>query len=324
MLNKKLINTDLHLSPLGIGTVHYGTAIPALEAELQLDTYLDMGGNLIDTARVYGDWASDISGISELVIGNWLTKTRKRNKVIISTKGGHPSINSMHINRCTPDDIVSDIKASLKNLQTDYIDLYFLHRDNHLMDVEILLDCLETMVKNGYIRYYGCSNWSVDRIKAAQAYAKKKSLTGFVCNQVMWSLADINRSGIQDKTLALMDSETYNYHKETDLCAMAYSASAGGYFAKKAKGSINNKLIEIYQNEINDRIFDELLQLSNESGISINCLNLLYIVNQSFPSIALAAFSNIEQLKDSSAILTEDYSFNLVKRIGKIKKFITV
>jgi len=319
MERKKLSNTDLNISPLGIGTVHYGTAIPIAEAELQLDTYLDMGGNLIDTAHVYGDWASDIPGISEVVIGDWLRKNGKRNKVIISTKGAHPRLDTMHIPRCAPNDIVSDIEASLKNLKTDYIDLYYLHRDDPSTEIGVILDCLESIAKSGKIRYYGCSNWSLERIKAAHIYAAKKGYTGFVCNQIMWSLADINPSGIQDKTLVIMDSETYDYHKETGLGVMAYSASAGGYFTKRAAGNVPDGFNEKYQNATNDRIFDELLKLNDESGISINRLGLLYVVSRPFTSIALAAFTNLGQLKDSSAIMAEDYSPDFVERLEKIK-----
>jgi len=120
----------------------------------------------------------------------------------------------------------------------------------------------------------------------------------------------------------LMDSNMYSYHKETNLNVMAYSASAGGYFAKKANGELTDSLNAKYDNNTNKLIYNDLLLLSKESGISINQLNLLYIVFQPFTSIALAAFSNIEQLKDSVGILTGDYDANRIQRFNALKKFV--
>lgn len=321
MQNNQLKNTELRISKLGLGSVNFGTDTSAVDAELQLDAFLDMGGNLIDSANVYGDWASDVPSISEKIIGDWLKKSGKRDKLIISTKGAHPSLDAMHIPRCSASDIKADLDASLQNLRCDYIDLYFLHRDDVDMPVEVIIDCLEDAVKQGKIRYYGCSNWSLARIMEAQAYAEKVNCTGFVCNQLMWSLADINASGVHDKTLVLMDEKTYAYHKESGLGAMAYSAAAKGYFSKRFEGSkLSDKISERYLNPTNDRIYEELLRLNKESGISLNCLSLLYFVSQPFTSSALVSFSKLEQLKDCSAIFSENGQE--VEALGRLKKFI--
>ena len=85
-------NTELDVSELCLGTSNFGTARSTEESFEQMDVFLEAGGNFIDTALVYGDWAWDEPGRSESVIGQWLAKGGKREQVIISTKGCHPPI----------------------------------------------------------------------------------------------------------------------------------------------------------------------------------------------------------------------------------------
>ena len=174
-----LNNTDLYVSPLSIGTVNYGTSIDTRDAKAQLDRFVELGGNFIDTAHVYGDWVPGPRGRSEKVIGEWLKETGLRKDVVISTKGAHPDISDTSISRVNPEAIEKDLNESLERLNTDYIDLYFLHRDNPDVPVEELLDTLEEARIAGKIRYYGCSNWSISRISEAIEYARKQNISGF-------------------------------------------------------------------------------------------------------------------------------------------------
>ena len=93
-----------------------------------------MGGNLYDTARVYSDWIPPETGRSERVIGDWLSRSGKRHDVVLITKGGHPDMTvpspDMHNSRVSAENMRADLELSLKTLRTDYIDLYFYHRDN--------------------------------------------------------------------------------------------------------------------------------------------------------------------------------------------------
>ena len=91
--------------------------------------------------------------------------------MIIATKGAHPLLSSMNVPRCTPEEIVHDIEQSLGHLQCDVIDLYWLHRDDPTRPTGEIIETLAGQVKAGKIRYYGCSNWRVERIAAANAYA---------------------------------------------------------------------------------------------------------------------------------------------------------
>ena len=121
------ITDGLSVSPIGLGTANFGTRLPEADCFAQLDRYTQIG-NLIDTARVYGDWTPGPRGKSEIIIGKWLASRRCRDHVFISTKGAHPRLESMNVTRLSPGDIQSDLELSLRALGTDYIDLYFLHR----------------------------------------------------------------------------------------------------------------------------------------------------------------------------------------------------
>lgn len=228
-----LSNTDMYVSSLCIGIVNYGTSTDSKGAKIQLNRFVELGENFIDTAHVYGDWVPGPKGRSERVIDQWLNETGLRQDIIISTKSAHPDITDMSISRLTPEDIEKDLNESLEFLNTDYIYIYSLHLDTPDVPEEEILDVLEKTRTAGKIRYYGCSNWTLPRIIEASDYASKQNITVFDCNQLMWSLADINYGGIDDKTFVVLDKDTYEYHKKADLNAMAYTAMAKGYFSNK-------------------------------------------------------------------------------------------
>ena len=101
-----LMNTDLELSPMGMGCVNAGIKWDGEDAYRIFDAFLDMGGNVYDTARVYSDWIPSEIGRSERVLGQWLRQSGKRHDVILLTKGGHPDMTS-----ATPDMHASRISA---------------------------------------------------------------------------------------------------------------------------------------------------------------------------------------------------------------------
>ena len=201
----KFLNTELSVAPLCLGTVNYGSAMPEKEAIHQLSRYVELGGNFIDTAHIYGDWEPGMGPLSETAIGKWLKEFPERDRLVISTKGAHPRMQTMQIPRCSDAEIEEDLNSSLELLHTDYVDLYFLHRDDPRRPAGEIVEFLEKQVKAGKIRYYGCSNWKLSRVMEANAYAKEHGLQGFVCNQLMWSLADVNFSGLADQSFVLMD-----------------------------------------------------------------------------------------------------------------------
>lgn len=311
MQYKKMWNTDLTVSALCLGTADYGAAIAVEEANAQMNVFIEQGGNFIDTAHVYNDWVPGKKARSEKVIGRFLKENGKRNQVLLSTKGAHPNLATMHISRVTPAEIMLDLEESLQALQVNEIDLYFLHRDNIDLPVEEILSVLEAARKQGKIRYYGCSNWTLPRLHEAAA-AKANGFDGFVCNQLMYSLADINVDHMADKTCVPMDLATETLQKEAKLNVMAYTSIAKGYFSKLLGGMQMPEIIrKIYTNDSNERIARMIQRIITEKGLTAAEIALAYLMHQDVLTIPIAEFRHGEQLKEGIAacdirLTTED------------------
>jgi aryl-alcohol dehydrogenase-like predicted oxidoreductase len=267
-----------------------------------LDRYLELGGNFIDTANVYGKWLPDASNISEQYIGNWMTARRNRNRIVLATKGGHPDMGTMHISRLSREEVLSDLEESLASLKTDCIDLYWLHRDDEKRPVEEILDYLQEFVRLGKIRWFGCSNWKPARIRESMELAKTKNSQGFVANQMLWSLAEFNPQALPDPTMTGMDGETWKLHQESQLAAIPYSSQAGGFFQKlrtSGKDHINAGQIHLYDSPLNDRRLEMLCRLESEMQCPMDELVLGYLLAQPFPVMPIIGARNMEQLESS-------------------------
>lgn len=317
-----LTGTDLTVSPLSLGTVNYGVKTSEKEAFYQMDAYLDAGGNFIDTASVYGCFPPSAEmHASEKVVGRWLKSRNTYDKIVISTKGGHPLAGDASFTiRLHRDELFSDVDKSLQNLGCDAIDMYFLHRDDLTMNVDEVMETLEEIKKQGKIKNYGFSNWTVKRVKEAQEYCKKHGLSGFTMNQLMWSLAHITHEEIADKTLIAMDKETYDWHTETQMSAMAYRSVAKGYFEKRKNGApMRGDLVTTYKDPMNDEIYLSLIKLHEETGISMTALSLLYFIKQPFPSVAIASFTSDTQLSEGLSILTTNIKPEILSHIASLR-----
>lgn len=300
MKKTRLQQSDLEVSCFCLGTAEMGASVAKAEAFRQFDRFLEAGGNFIDTAHVYNDWVPGETARSEKVIGQWLKASQKRNEVILSTKGGHPRLETMEISRAVPEEIKKDLEESLAYLGVDTIDLYFLHRDNIALPAEELLAVLEQAKREGKIRYYGCSNWKLDRIREAEEAAKKNGFSGFICNQVMWSLAVVNEEQLTDPTLVLMDDETLEYQKQTKMNTMAYTSLAKGYFSKKIAGkAIREPNASLYKNKANDGLEVYLRRLEREEGISPMAASMAYLMEQDVVTVPIISFSSMGQLEEA-------------------------
>ena len=262
-----------------------------------LDAYLAAGGNFIDTAKVYADWLPIERSMSEKTIGAWLRQRRNRSRVVLSTKGAHPDLHTMHIQRLSPAEITGDLHASLEHLGVETIDLYWLHRDDPTRPVSEILGTLAEQVQAGKIRYFGCSNWKTERIREAQAYAAAHGLPGFSGNQMLWSLAAADPTRLGDKTMVQMDPAMHRYHQESSLAAIPYTSQAGGYFNKLAENREINPASP-YNTPQNHARLERIRQLAAETGLSITQIVLGYLRSQPFPTVPIVGPKSIEQLED--------------------------
>jgi aryl-alcohol dehydrogenase-like predicted oxidoreductase len=297
-------DTDISVFPLGLGTAAAGIDWDGNDADRLLDAYLDLGGTLIDSARIYSDWIPPEIGRSERVIGDWFQRSKKRDRIVLMTKGGHPKFSSpsddLHISRMTRTDMKYDIELSLKTLRVDTIDIYFYHRDYRAQSVEDEIETMEQIRNEGKIQYYGCSNWQADRIREADAYCKEKGYRGFIADQALLNLGMKFMHPLPDDTLVYIKDDLFKYHEENlRNMAMPYMSVASGFFhifaAKGEEGVKNNP----FYTSQNVKVAERCMQLTGKYNASISQVALGFFTQQPFPCIPLYGPQNIEQLKDA-------------------------
>ena len=292
--------TDLNAAVICLGTGGLGSVTDRETSFRMLDAYLDAGGNFIDTAKVYADWLPGERSISEKTIGAWVNARGNRSKVILATKGAHPDLSSMSVPRLSAGEIVSDLDASLKHLGTDTIDLYWLHRDDPERPVEDILGTLAQQTKAGKVRYFGASNWKVERLKAAQNWAYQNQVSGFVASQIFWNIGLPDPERIGDKTIAYMDAATWRYHVDKGLAVLAYTSQANGYFTRRAAGeAVSETLRQVYHQVENEARLECIRALSGQTGLSASQIGLAYLTCQPFPAFPIIGSRTQEQLEDS-------------------------
>jgi aryl-alcohol dehydrogenase-like predicted oxidoreductase len=297
-------DTDLCLCPIALGTAGAGIRWLEIGAGRIFDAYLDLGGNVIDTARVYSDWVPPERGRSERVIGEWIQKSGKRNQIVLITKGGHPefltSASDMHLSRMTPGDMRYDIELSLKALNVETIDLYFYHRDNRAQSVEELVETMEDFRREGKIRYYGCSNWDAARILAADAYAQAKGYRGFVADEALLNMGVKYGNPLPDDTLTSISGELFRYHEENPRnLAAAYMSVATGFFHRYLAGGVEAVKDSPYNTPKNIQVADGVGTLVKKYGVSVSKVLLGYLWQLPFQCIALYGPKDLGQLTDA-------------------------
>ena len=267
-----MYNTDLF--PIVLGTAPFGSGISRDHAFEILDAYVELGGNFVDTAAVYG------MGLSEQTVGSWMHERECRNKVFISTKGGHPSLPDWK-RRITETDILSDVENSLRNLQTDYIDVYFLHRDDENMPVDAIMPILDRLVREGKTRYIGASNWTVARINEANAFARENGMAEFAVSQIFWCGARINKDNVYDQTLVVMDEREHEGYIKNGMPVMAYTSQARGLFSlarDKGYESLSDSMKHTYMNSETKARAERIWAVSERTGVSPTAVSLAYLL----------------------------------------------
>lgn len=297
-------DTELKLSPIGLGCVNAGLKWDGKEADYLFDAFLDMGGNLYDTARVYSDWIPPEIGRSERVLGDWLTRSKKRNQIVIITKGGHPDMTGdnpdTHKSRVYRAEMRTDIELSLKALRTDYIDIYFYHRDDESIPVEELIETMEEFVKSGKIRYYGCSNWTTQRMEKAAKYCKEKGYRGFVANQALYNVGYAHMNPLDDDTMLAIDGPMQKFHKENPgNLAMPYMGVCSGFFNKILSKGEEAVKDSPYNTEGNIRIAQKLKQIMEKYGATATQAVLGFFTCQDFACLPLYGPRGTESLEEA-------------------------
>ena len=261
---RQLGNSELHVSSIGLGSVTFGREIDAETSFSIIDYAMDRSINLIDTAEVYS------AGGSEKVLGQWLSRSSNRQKVVLGTKIVPP------LGR---ERILQVAEDSLRRLQTDVIDLYQLHAFDADTPLEETMDALNTLVQQGKVRYLGCSNFDAWQICKALWIADVNDLAPMVSVQPNYSLA------IRD-----IESELLPFCADQNIGVTSYSPLGAGFLTGKytktwtaPKGTRFDVMPDhwdIYENDTSMRRMEGLRDIAAETDISMVQLALAWAIGQ--------------------------------------------
>lgn len=269
-----------------------------------LQQALEAGVNVFDTAHKYGE--------SETVIGHFLRNhPEAREKMVIISKGCHPV---MGVSRLTPNVLRQELDASFGRLGTDYIDIYFLHRDDHKADLKELLSLLNQYQKAGKIGVYGGSNWRSDRIEEANRIAKENGFAPFMVSSPNYSLAVWERDpwGGGEGCVSVNEkgcSKEYGYYKKTQMPIFTYSSLARGFFSGKVhydtyseeKKNLKLDCKFAYESKENLERLKRAEELALKHKASVSQIALAYLLNQPLQVFPIVATTNIDRLKSNLA-----------------------
>jgi aryl-alcohol dehydrogenase-like predicted oxidoreductase len=287
----------LPVSPLSFGCGSLGTGAKRETALTLVREYFAAGGNFFDTAHCYAGWAPEGAGVSERELGRCVRELGIRQQCVIASKGGHPGYPGYP----RPDDflaesvIASDIEESLNRLQMEVIDLYYLHRDDGKRPVGEIIEQLNGEIERGRLRALGASNWSVERIAEANAYAHAHGLQGFCISQVQWSLASPKwhtESFGPDPVNRTLGQKDLKFHIAADLPIAAYSATVGGYFADTEAGN------RTYDTDTNRARRERARELATQLGATPTQVALAWLLCQPVRTVPVFGTNRPEHLQE--------------------------
>ncbi len=278
----------MRISRIVLGCDRYGEQIDYDTAHRIIDTYRELGGNMLDTARMYTD------GKSEMTVGRYLKETASRKDFYISTKCAHPADGISRLNR---DDILYDVDKSIKTMDIDYIDLLWLHRDDESVNVESIVDILDELVCDGAVKAVGVSNWRGERIERANNYARLNGKTQICASQILYNMAKCRY--YWDDTLVYMEQPgEREFYKKTKMPVFAFSSQAKGFFEKYAENSLSDKSRDRYYNDTTIKTYNAICENAEAHGNTLSFEALDMLVKQSdFEVLPIIGASNVNQLK---------------------------
>ncbi len=253
-----------------------------------LDAFWEKGGNIFDTAYVYG------AGYTERLLGEWLENRGVRKEALIIGKGAHTPL-------CYPDMIAKQLDQSLARLKTDHVDIYFMHRDNLDVPVGEFVDAMDAQVKAGRIRGpFGGSNWTRARMDEAIAYARRtgKQRPGALSNN--FALAEM-LDPIWTGCVAASDAEWKAWLTQRQMPNFSWSSQGRGFFTERAGRDKRDdaELVRVWYSEKNFKRRERAIGLAKRLGKSPIHVALAYVLAQPFPSIPLIGPRTLGELDDS-------------------------
>jgi aryl-alcohol dehydrogenase-like predicted oxidoreductase len=253
------------------------------QAEILFDAWLECGGNAFDTSWVYG------GGRQEVLLGQWIKARGVQDDVVVTVKGAHTP-------RCTPELLIQDFHTSLDRLQLAKTDLYIMHRDNPEVPIDEFVDALNELKAQGRVDAFGGSNWSFERLDAANAYARQAEKQGMGILNNNLSLAHMVRE-VWSGCVHVSDPDSRARLERDQTVVFAWSSQARGYFLPddswQKLGADNFTCWDSEENRIRRQ---RAFELARAKGVSALNIAAAYVLCQPFPVFALIGPRNVTEL----------------------------
>ncbi len=294
MQRRALGRSSLRVSPLCLGGNVFGWTANEAASFQVLDALVGAGLNFVDTADVYSVWVpGHRGGESETVIGNWLKRGARRSDIVIATKVGmemapdRKGLSAAHIAR--------SVEASLRRLQTDYIDLYFSHSDDASVPFEETLGAYQTLMNQGKVRAIGASNYTAARLALALEASRKGGLPRYEVLQPHYNLYARSDYEAELEPLCL----------EQQLGVVSYFALASGFLSGKyrtpadaAKSARGQGVVAKFLNERGLRILAALDDVGARYGASSASVALAWQMARPSITAPIASATSVGQLSE--------------------------
>ncbi|MFG2263479.1 aldo/keto reductase [Streptomyces sp. NPDC048720] len=286
---RKIGSSDLEVFPLALGGNVFGWTADEKTSFAVLDAYTAAGGNFVDTADSYSAWIEgNEGGESETIIGKWLKARGNRSDVVVATKvSQHPQYQGL-----TAANIKAAADASLRRLDTDYIDLYYTHFDKPEVPVEEIVGALDELVKAGKVRQIAASNISPERLRASLDFSDREGLARYVALQPHYNLVsrDTYESPLQD--LAAREG----------LAAVPYFALASGFLTGKYRPGTTvdsaraGSAAKHLDSERGQRVLTALDEVAGAHDTPVATVALAWLAAQPTVTAPIASARTVEQL----------------------------
>jgi len=251
------------------------------------DDYFERGGNIFDTAHLYG------AGAMEKLLGQWMRIRGVRDEVVLITKGAHTP-------DCQPDKVRPQLEESLDRLGTDHAEIYFLHRDDTSVPIGEWVDALNEVRDAGLIGIFGGSNWTLDRVKAASQDAAARGLQGFGAISNNFSLAEMVNP-VWPGVLSANTPDWRAWLGETQTLLFPWSSQARGFFTERSGPEIldDRELADAWYSDANFERKKRAFELAAKKGISPVTIAAAFVLHQPFPCFPLIGPRSIAETRES-------------------------
>ncbi len=293
---RNLGRTGLKVSELCLGTMQFGWTTDEENAFAVMDAFLEAGGNFLDTADVYSNWAvGNPGGVAETIIGRWMKERGNRHQVILATKVRGRMWEGPNGEGLSRAHIMKAIDDSLRRLDTDYIDLYQTHWFDSDTPIEETLRALDDLVHQGKVRYLGCSNHPAWRLCRALWTSDRLGLARYDSLQPHYNL--VHRAEFERDLLPLCQDQ--------GLGVIPYSPLAGGFLTGKYRkeGPIPEsaraeEIVKRYFNDENFALLERLKTGGKKRGKTILQMALGWLLTNPLVTSPIIGANTVEQLRE--------------------------